>query len=409
MNKPFDPYLPHPFTRYGRMSDDAQNPRSPEQQFDTIESTRQRLNYPWVHTVDYRDDAITGRFVRRRPGFSRMLADIKTGKLQVDIIAVDTFERFGRADELAEIRRKLFNRHGVMLLTADSNFADPTTVSGKALAMVESIRSTEDGRIKRHNVLRGKRDAARMKHWPGGSPPFGYMLESVLCVRDGRQEVDHCILVPNPTTRWIVELAFQVAFDRGWGGTRVAKFLNDHSEIPSQHKPFHSARVGYWLASPIYYGELVWEQNNTGIIDDTRVVKPNDPEDMLHVPDFCEPLVSRAVWDAIQELRRQRAVRIFEARARKADVSDKLILPAVPGLTLKYLLTGLVRCGHCGRSMNPGSTVPYTTKDGQVKKYVRYVCPGYLDGSCPNQKSVPEAWLREVIVSKIRERLFPGM
>ena len=30
-------------------------------------------------------------------------------------------------------------------MTVDSNFADPTGVSGKALGLVENIRATEDG------------------------------------------------------------------------------------------------------------------------------------------------------------------------------------------------------------------------------------------------------------------------
>src|SRR4029078_9565544 len=92
--------------------------------------------------------------------------------------------------------------------TADTQFADPTSTSGKALAAFESLRSTEDNRVKAHNVLRGKRDAARLGHWPGGAPPFGYKLQSVMVERHGRQEVDHCILVPDGTRSWIVERLF---------------------------------------------------------------------------------------------------------------------------------------------------------------------------------------------------------
>ena len=51
----------------------------------------------------------------------------------------------------------------------------------------------------------GKRDAATLKHWPGGTPPFGYKLQSVLKEVKGCQEVDHRILVPNPGTAWIMQ------------------------------------------------------------------------------------------------------------------------------------------------------------------------------------------------------------
>ncbi|MBI3860971.1 MAG: recombinase family protein [Planctomycetia bacterium] len=404
----FNPNECHPYVRYGRMSDPSQNPRSPEQQFAMIDETLRRVGFPWVHVRDYRDDGITGRLINKRAGFNQMLSDIKSGILQVDLILVDTYERFGRAEELPALRRRLYNRFGVLLLTADSMFCDPTTVQGKALAMVEAIRSTEDGRIKAHNVIRGKRDVARLKHWPGGEPPFGFKLQTVMSDRNGRTEVDYSILVPNPETSWILQLIFRTAHENGWGTGRLAKFCNAHEDIPATFKPFYAATVGYWLQNPIYYGELLWEAHNTGIVEDRRIRERNVEEDMLRIADFCEPLIAREIWDAIRALRQERSARIKAARARNSDASAKLIDAPVPGLALKYLLTGLVRCGHCNRAMTPSSTQPYTTQGGTVKRYVRYVCPGYLEGACPNGTRVSEDWLREQVVGTIRERLFPG-
>src|SRR5262245_26465850 len=161
------------------MSDPRQNPRSPDQQFETIDTTRGRCGYPWVRVAAYRDDGISGRYIAKRPGLQRMLLEIETGRLAVDLIAVDTLERLGRADEIAEIRRKLFVEHGVLVVTADTSFADPTGPTGKALSLVESLRSTEEGRVKGHNVKRGKKDAAGLKRWPGGPPPLGFQLRRV--------------------------------------------------------------------------------------------------------------------------------------------------------------------------------------------------------------------------------------
>jgi DNA invertase Pin-like site-specific DNA recombinase len=201
---------------YLRKSSDQQNPRSPQQQRDTIEATVKRLGYPWVVVGVYSDVAVSGRFLRKRRRFQEMLRHIRTEKVKADAILVDTFERFGRADELAALRQELHQHHGVLILTADSQFTDPTSVSGKALAAFESLRSTEDNRLKAHNVLRGKRDAARQGHWPGGSPPFGYRLRSVLVDRSGREEVDYCVLVPDPETAWIISSC------SSWPGSRVS-------------------------------------------------------------------------------------------------------------------------------------------------------------------------------------------
>jgi DNA invertase Pin-like site-specific DNA recombinase len=392
------------------MSSDQQNPRSPQQQGDTIDQVINRQGYRWVHVADYVDSAISGRYVAKRPDFQRMLRDIRSGALKADLILVDTFERFGRADELAGLRQELHQRHGVLVLTADTQFADPTSAPGKAMAAFESLRSTEDSRIKAHNVLRGKRDTARERHWPGGPPPFGYRLQSVMIERHGRQEVDHCKLVPDPATAWIIRLLFEKAHQRSLGTTRLARMLNEHPDIPARLKPFHDVTVNYWLSNPIYYGELLWEEHATGVVDDVRVIERNAEEDMLHVPDFCPPLVSREVWGEVQALRLLRGEAIRRARQarREAEGGGKQIAASVPGMVLKYMLTGLVRCGHCGRSMTPSSSAEYTTLDGETKRYVAYTCPGYTARVCPNDRRVPEAWLRETVIGLLRHRLFPA-
>ena len=137
-----------------------------------------------------------------------------------------------------------------------------------------------------------------------------------------------------------------------------------------------------------------------------RIVEPNTEEDIIHVLDFCEPIVPREVQEAIWAVRQARREKILQSRKAKADHNGKLIEPPAPGLTLKYLLTGLVRCGHCGRAMTPSSTAPYVTKAGETRTYPAYGCPGYLARFCPNDKRIPEPWLREAIVGTIRQRLF---
>lgn len=95
INYDFAPQRPYKYVRYGRMSTDAQNRRSPDQQFDVIDDTKVKLGYPWQHLRDYRDDGITGKYLKRRPDFSAMLADIRTGSVQPDLILLDTSERLG--------------------------------------------------------------------------------------------------------------------------------------------------------------------------------------------------------------------------------------------------------------------------------------------------------------------------
>ncbi|QGJ68594.1 Recombinase domain-containing protein [Planctomycetales bacterium 10988] len=397
----FDPTLSYRAVLYLRMSSDLQNKRSPVQQEAEIRQRIKSLGYDWRIVKVYRDDAKSGRLLRNRLGYQRMLREIKSGKVKADLILVDTLERFGRVDELPTIRKELYERHGVLVLTADSSFTDPTSPQGRALGMVESMRANEHGRILGHNVLRGKRDTARQKHWPGGYSPFGYRLQSVMKTERGREVVDYSTLVPNPKTDWIIKLLFEKAIDSGWGTARLARFLNEHRDIPADLKPFSQNAIGYWLDNPIYFGTLRWEHHVTGIVDDMRVSEKNKPEDVLIVPEFCEPLVDRDLWERVQALREARRPRRLEP-----DEDGKKIEAPAPGLSVNYLLSGLVYCSECSLRMQISSTGEYTNSEGEKIRYVYYYCPRSRIGICHNKLHVPETRLREKVIQTIRERLF---
>jgi DNA invertase Pin-like site-specific DNA recombinase len=407
LRREFQPNSPLRCVAYLRMSDPGQNARSPDQQRETIESTVRRKGYPWRTLKHYRDDGMSGRLKRRRPGYNRMLADIKSGAVKVDVILVDSIERFGRHNELPEIRRKLREQFGVLVLSADTDFADPTTPMGEVHAVFENVRASEAGRIKAHDVRRGKRDTIERGYWPGGPPPFGYKLQLADTEKRKGREIRHHILVPDEETAWILQRAFALADGPDAPGqTRIAKRLNEDSEIPERFKPFHAETVGVRLDNSIYVGEITWDANSTDLIDDTRIVEPN-PEDMiLRKAGFCEPLIDRAVWDRVQARRCVRSERLTAALARNA-AEEKCIAPMAAGLTLRYLLTGLVRCGECGRSMTPSSGRAYVAKNGEARRYVTYVCPASLAGACLNRTRVKEPWLREQALAAIVSRLFP--
>jgi DNA invertase Pin-like site-specific DNA recombinase len=389
------------------MSDDSQNDRSPQQQRDNIDERRRRLGRPWVIVRDYEDAGIKGRLTRKRPGLQSMLRDIRSGAIVVDAILVDKYERFGRLDEMQKIRDELYRKHGVVVLTADSGFADPTDVAGKALAMCEGFRAREDNRIKAHNVLRGKRDAAKQKHWPGGRPPLGLKRMSVMTEKHGREEVDHVLLEPEPETAWIPLKAFQLAYDTGWGGHRLSQALNNDPTIPDQYKPFTPNKLNNWFKNTLYKGALTYGMVSTDFVDDSRIARRNPAEEVLYIPDFCEPIVPPELWDAVAEIRHVRRVCDVMARALRRQVGDKQIAPLIPGVALKFLLSGLLRCGTCGLRMAVNGTKPYTTAAGEERHYVYYVCPARASGGCPNRIRIPETWLRQVVIDLVRRRLFP--
>ena len=377
---------------YLRMSDDKQNPMSPEQQEKMIRSRIKRSGLNVRIVKVYRDDGLTGRMTRNRKGFLQMLNDIRTGQIRIDAILVDTKERFGRMNELDEVQARLERENKVLILTADKNFSDPTSSTGRVMTMFENYRATVDSEIKAHNVLRAKYLAIEQGFWPGGPPPFGFRLEEVERIeKPGARTIVHNHLVPDEEAGPIMRaILLKSKAERSWGQVRLARYFTARADIPDKFKPFIADTIGNQLQNRIYYGELVWDQNCTGIVRGARVLEANAPEDVIHVPNFCEPLISVEDFEQIQ------ANRIARTPNRKSESGEPR-----RGISYRYPLTGLVRCGHCNAAMNPNSSKYKDTV------YTSYMCPNRSLGICDNKFRVPEEWLRESVVGFILKHLIP--
>lgn len=391
----FDRAAANRYAMYGRVSTDIQNPRSNEQQFQTGRDTVRRNSLPWIELKVYSDTAVSGQLTSRRPGLQQLMDDVESGRLEIEVLLVDTMERLSRTDDIHQLRA-FFAKHGIVIVTAESDLRDPTTSDGELISMIDSWRGKRENVVKSHMVRRGKRDAVRLKHWPGGPVPLGYRLEPCGTEKRGSREVEHHRLVPDEATRFLPERFYQLADERGWGGVRIAAELNSDQQIPAHFKPIHPATVTRILQNPIYVGRFEWGKLTAGYVDEIRVVDTNPTDDWLVVDDFCEPLIARAQAQRVAALQRQRkTTRECDNKKRKK-----------PGVAVKYPLSGLVVCSVCGRSM-----VAATRGKTEAERacHAIYRCPHVTSGICMNRAAVPEPWLRGEVMSIILQRLFvPG-
>ena len=400
LKRTFNLNQPYTVVLYVRMSDIKQNERSPDQQIAEIKRTIKRLKLNWKIKVVYRDDGVKGALIRKRPQFWRMLNDIYSGAIKVDLILVDTTERFARAKEMNSIREKLWEEYGVLLVTAENNFASPLTPEGKIYAAVEAMRSTEENRIKAHQVLRAKRDTISLSRWPGGPTPRGYRLRKII-EQDGKGNdiFIGSLLVPdsNEINVDIVKEAFRTCLKTGKRGSDLAKHLKALPRFRKDFKHLTGGTVNNWLKNTIYKGVLTWGIFCTGIVNDVRRLELNDEDDVIVKEDFCEAIVDEETWNQVNLGRERRT------KSSSEGGPDKLLKPLAPGYKIKYLLTGLARCACCGGSMNP---VANKSKSGV--SYIYYRCTRAYDDNCDNHAYIHEPWLREQVIGYITSQLLDG-
>lgn len=126
---------------------------------------------------EYSDEGHSGKNIKGRQEFMRMLNDIEDGKDGVAFVLVFKLSRFGRnaADVLSSLQ--LMQDYGVNLICVEDGI-DSSKEAGKLLiSIIAAVAEMERENI-RVQTMAGREQKAREGKWNGGFAPYGYRLEN---------------------------------------------------------------------------------------------------------------------------------------------------------------------------------------------------------------------------------------
>ena len=210
------------------------------------------------------------------------------------------------------------------------------------------------------------REAASRGFYMASRAPFGYKRVKV---SDSAKE--RPTLEVDSATAPVVKEIFESSL-RGNGLKEICKALNDWG-ITNKGNRWKKGSLHYLLTNEAYTGTSVWGRTSKGD-------KAADP---VRVEGAWPALVSRELFDDVQQAMRDRAPKV----RRPARVGSK------------FLLSGLLRCGVCGR--------PYSAQGAKSGKFAYYIC-GTLHregaGTC-SARYLNAPKLEAFVVEKIRERI----
>lgn len=106
---------------YGRASTNEQNGPSNASQFAAIRDKIRHVNRRISIVAEYGDNGPCRRLGGQRPGMSKLLRDIESGKLRGAAILVYDLARFARSQEIASICAMLHQKFGVAVIPFDSS------------------------------------------------------------------------------------------------------------------------------------------------------------------------------------------------------------------------------------------------------------------------------------------------
>ncbi len=288
-----------------------------------------------------------------RPQYLRLL-ELAAGR-QIDAIMVYRLDRLGR--DAAELLRafKELRRYGVRVESA----TEP--VENQLLAGILALLAEEESRRIGQRVRDALAHRVREGKW-ANRPPLGYDLVKA-------QGGGHMLQPNNDAPK--VERLFELYAT----GQASLRSLREESALLGLGGPHGLSRnyLRRLLKNPAYVGKAVSRRRVR--VDGVEHEQP--PDRWIVAEGLHEPIVSQAVFDRVQEVL---------ARHREAWGQ---VAQAARG---RYLLTGLLVCGVCGRHMS--------------RRRAYYRCNGGVERNGCQQPQVParivEEQVRDAITAAAR-------
>ncbi len=373
-------------------TDDQQSPEDSKRwQLDTV--TRLVAPAGGAIVATYHDiDVTRERPWARRRGASRLLADAANPARGWTALVIAEPQRAFSGGQFQLVFPQL-THYGVELWVPElGGRVDPDSEGHEMLmGLFGGLSKAERRRlqIRTHNAMLAHGAAGR---WLGGRPNYGYRLVDTDVPHPQRQKaaagIKLRVLEPDANTAPVVQRIFEM-FDQGLGYRTIANVLEREGlTSPGEVGPTrHPRSAGVWggssvrsiLTNPRYLGhQVVGRQRRRD-----ELLDPTDPAAGTTSRQRWQPngdwvTSDEPAWPALVEpdLWERVNARITNNRGPRRRRPR-----AAPGA---YLLSGLIRCAACGRSMH-GATLkgkPYYRCNSQR--------PDYADTGHPRTTAIRE-------------------
>ncbi len=408
MNSPKNQISPKTAVGYVRCSTDEQGATSIPQQKEEIER--------WAIANDFKivewfiDEGKSGTSFLARPGFAELVRRVEN-EPDFDYVLVYDESRWGRALNPRENAywKVHFERHRVKVRVIHSNSKNGDDIGSYVVEVVESAEASEYSKKLSRAIRRGMLSSQQGVFSRGGTAPYGYKRVAI-DLKTGERRVmrDGMRSVPKQE-KVIWELGDELEINtvkrifemraNGVGYVGIADILNDEG-IPCPKRGRWKNKDQKWtgvsilgiIQNPAYVGERVYNRLSFSKILakekgwDLRGKWFNEKSEWIVVADAHPAIVSRELFEKAN-----------------AQTEPRPVKPNQHYYRSTYLLTGLVKCVHCGFSYQGYHHKPTGNKyyiDGGYVNKGKSVCSWY---------SIRQDKLEDFILSSIKQTfLDPG-
>jgi DNA invertase Pin-like site-specific DNA recombinase len=318
------------------------------------EITRWANQHELTVTEFFTDEERSGRTTRKREELAKLMLRFRAGGIQERGLIVWAYSRFARNAIQSQLYRSEIRSLGFVFHSLTDVIPD-----GRESVIFEAFKDYANDQFSAElsiNVKSGLRAVLENHKGMPGTPPRGFMREPIEIGihRDGRPRIVHR-WIPDPDLVPTVRMAFEM---RARGAT--LKQIMDATHlypVINSWKTFFNNRIYMGI---LEYGDLVIE-------------------------DYCEPIVTREVWDKVQNVGRERA-HLTKDNSKLRRFSSS------------FILSGLVYCQSCGSPLN-GHVI--SGRDKSRRDY--YVCSRKARRRDCDARQIPARPLEAAILKALED------
>jgi len=378
------PSLPLRIAIYARYSSDLQNPSSVDDQIDLCSRlVADQLQGDPDQALVFSDAAISGATMER-PGFNRLLAAAKAGR--IDLVVAEGLDRLSRSlKDIASVYETL-SYHGVGIWTAHEGRISELHIGLKGTMNALFLRDMKS------KVKRGHR-ARIAAGFAASSCAYGYKV--VRGVVDAKGRNVNGVREIDAAAAEVIRRVYK-EFIGGRTVLQIVEGLNrDGIPAPNGGLWKRNALMGGAkkqegiLRNEIYLGKLIFNRSHVvrdPITNRKRfILNPESEWTKVDVPHLR--IVSDEMWTAVREM---------DQRKPPGQKKQEPEEPRILTVHNQHALTGWVKCGWCGGSKS-------------LANNSRYLCSTHRYAKkCRNSRGTREPVLMTAVFEALYERLKGG-
>ena len=348
---------------YIRVSDERQDEYSPDSQLKKIREYAAKDGVTIPDEFVFYDDGISGKSVKKRDDFNRMIALAKEKTHPFDVIYVWKFSRFARNQEEAIVYKNLLRKSGVSVVSVSEPIPE-----GHFGPLLERVIEFMD-EYYLHNlsgeVMRGMTEKASRGE-PICPPPFGYIM------KDGKYYPDEESGKAN-----IIREVFTL-YSNGVKQREIALILAEKG-IRTKHGKKPEVRwVTYMLRNSCYIGKIRFTTDGTKAVSHSKL----DNENIMVADGHHEPIISMELWNKVQKML-DKQKKAYPKYAKKDQ-------------PVQHMLKGLLRCSACDGTLAVNG---YSGKNRNLQ------CCNYSRGSCRTSHSISVPKIEAAFIEGLKQAI----